>query len=152
MMNQRFDRRNLLKLGAGAVFVSVMPVRAFAASGDLQKAQRDLFADRPITEGRVSVTLPPIAENGYSVPITIDVDTPMTEGDHVSKIYIFSPRNPVPEIARFHLGSQAGRARVATRIRLGGTQAVQVIAEMNDGALWSGTRETVVTLAACVVM
>ena len=76
----------------------------------------------------------------------------MTADDHVRQIAIFSPRNPIANVARFQLGPRAGRAAVATRIRLGGTQAVQAVAEMSDGSLWSGSAQTVVTLAACVVL
>jgi sulfur-oxidizing protein SoxY len=53
-------------------------------------------------------------------------------------------------VARFHLGPRAGRAKVATNIRLATTQTVTAIAEMSDGSFWSGTANVVVTLAACI--
>ncbi len=146
------NRRTLLSAGAGAILVSAIPGRAAAASEDMLAAQRELFGDRQIREGRVALKLPPIAENGFSVPLTVDVESPMTDADHVTRIAVFSPRNPLPDVARFTLGPRAGRAGVSTRIRLGGTQAILAIAEMNDGTLWSGSAETVVTLAACVVL
>ncbi len=146
------SRRGLLAGGAGAGAVALLHPLASAAPQDMVAAQRDLFGARPIREGRVGVKLPPIAENGYSVPLEIEVDSPMTEADHVVQIAVFSPRNPLANIARFHMGPRAGRARVATRIRLGGSQAVTVVAEMNDSSLWAGSAETVVTLAACVVL
>lgn len=146
------SRRELLALGAGAVFVSVFPLAAQAAPEDMHSAIRAAFGDGEIKEGRVSIKLPPIAENGHSVPIAVSVDSPMTQGDHVTEIGLFSPRNPVPHIAQFHLGPRAGRAEMATRIRLAGTQELMAVARMNDGTLWSAARETVVTLAACVVL
>lgn len=156
-VNEPIGRRTLLAgcaqmgvLAVGGLALARRP--AWAAPEDVAAAQRALFGDRAIREGRVAVSLPPIAENGYSVPLEIDVESPMTEADHVVQIAVFSPRNPLPEIARYHLGPRAGRARVATRVRLGGSQAVQVVAEMSDGSLWSGSAETVVTLAACVVL
>ncbi len=105
-----------------------------------------------LNEGRVNFSLPPIAENGYSVSLDVEVESPMTEEDHVRRIMILSERNPVPTLAQFHLGPRAGIAKVSTKIRLAGTQTVLAIAEMSDGSLWSGTAATVVTLAACVVM
>lgn len=146
------DRRRLLAIGAGTVLVTVAPLRASATPETLRQAQIDLLGHRPIREGRVTLDIPPIAENGFSVPLTIKVDSPMSEDDHVRQIAIFSPRNPLPDVARFHLSPVNGRAEVSTRIRLGGTQAIQAVAEMSDGTLWSASAETVVTLAACVVL
>lgn len=146
------DRRQLLKWGAGAVLVSAMPVRAHATPDEMAAAREALFGDRPINEGRVNLKLPPISENGYSVPLRVSVESPMTPDDYVKQIAVFSPKNPLPDIARFHLGPQSGRAEVSTRIRLAGTQKLQAVAEMSDGSLWAGTAETVVTLAACVIL
>lgn len=146
------DRRALLSSGAGAVLVSLVAGRANAAPEDVLAAQRELFGDRPILEGRVGLKLPPIAENGFSVPLTVNVESRMTDADHVTRIAVFSPRNPLPNVAQFTLGPRAGLASVSTRIRMGGTQAILAVAEMNDGTLWSGSAETVVTLAACVVL
>ena len=145
-------RRQILTGGGGAVLISAFPVSAFAAEADLLKARTDLFGDRSIQEGRVTVKLPPIAENGHSVPLTVNVESPMTDDDYVKQIAIFSPRNPLPLIGQFHLTPLTGKAEVSTRIRMSGTQAIQAVAEMSDGSLWSGSMETVVTLAACVVL
>lgn len=136
----------------GVVFVSALPIKASASEADLIAARTKLFGNRPITEGRVKLELPPIAENGHSVPLRVEVDSPMTETDYVKQIAILSPRNPLPLIGQFHLTPQSGRALVSTRIRISGTQAIQAVAEMSDGSLWSGSMETVVTLAACVVL
>lgn len=146
------SRRALLRFGASAVLISAIPVTALAASDQIDQAKLELFGDRPVTPGRVTLKLPAIAENGYSVPIDIAVDSPMTEDDHVKRIVILSPRNPYPLIGSFNLGPRAGLANISTRIRLGGSQTLHVIAEMNDGRLFSGTADTVVTLAACVVL
>ena len=150
-MTARLDRRQLLQFGAGAVLVASFPISADAEPEDLMAVRTELFGDRPINQGRVNVKLPPISENGYSVPITINVDSPMTESNYVKQVVVLSPENPLPNIARFQFTPVSGRAEVATRIRLSATQALQVIAEMSDGSLWSGGAETVVTLAACVI-
>lgn len=129
----------------------MIPRVAAATEDEMNEAISGMFGDRVITEGRVSVDLPPIAENGFSVPIDISVDSPMTEDDYVKQIVVFSPRNPLPVLAQYHLTPMSGRADVSARIRLGGTQSIRVIAEMNDGTLWSGAKQTLVTLAACVI-
>ncbi|WP_233347304.1 thiosulfate oxidation carrier protein SoxY [Ponticaulis koreensis] len=129
----------------------LIPRVAAATEDEMNEAISGMFGDRVITEGRVNVDLPPIAENGFSVPIDISVDSPMTEDDYVKQIVVFSPRNPLPVLAQYHLTPMSGRADVSARIRLGGTQSIRVIAEMNDGTLWSGAKQTLVTLAACVI-
>ncbi|WP_293608133.1 thiosulfate oxidation carrier protein SoxY [Ponticaulis sp.] len=129
----------------------MIPRIAAATEDEMNEAINAMFGDRVITEGRVNVDLPPIAENGFSVPIDIFIDSPMTEDDYVKQIVVFSPRNPLPVLAQYHLTPMSGRADVSARIRLGGTQSIRVIAEMNDGTLWSGAKQTLVTLAACVI-
>ena len=100
--------------------------------------------------GRVTLTLPTLAESGNSVRLQVRVESPMTPEAHVKQIHIFSEKNPRPVIARFSLGPRAGRAEVHTRIRLAGTQQVVAVAIMNDGTTWMVSAEVVVTAAACV--
>ncbi len=152
MNSPLLSRRALLSAGAATSLISLVPLRAYAAPDDMQAAIRDYFGDKPIEEGKVSFKAPPIAENGFSVSISIDVDSPMTDNDHVRRIGLFAPKNPLPDIGRFELSPAAGRARVATRIRLSDSQTLLAIAETSDGKLWSGAAETIVTLAACVII
>lgn len=98
----------------------------------------------------VKFDVPPLVENGNSVQVTVSVDSPMTEGEHVRRIAMFNEKNPQPHIAVFHLGPRAGRARVQTRIRLANTQTVIAIAELSDGTYWSDSADVIVTLAACL--
>ena len=100
--------------------------------------------------GRVTLTLPTLAESGNSVRLQVRVESPMTPQAHVKRIHIFSEKNPRPLIARFSLGPRAGRAEVHTRIRLAGTQQVVAVAVMNDGTAWMASAQVVVTAAACV--
>ena len=146
------SRRRLIAGGMGtAVLISSFPIRSFADQAALDTMTKSIFGDTIPTMGRVKLTLPPIAENGYSVPVDISVESPMTEDDFVRKIALLSPKNPIPLISTYTLSPRTGKAEVSTRIRLAGTQTLTVIAEMNDGSLWSGSAQTVVTLAACVI-
>ena len=103
-----------------------------------------------VNQGRVKLALPPLVENGHLVPLGVSVESPMTETDYVKAIHVFTERNPLPEVASFSLGWRAGRANVATRVRLADTQTVVAIAELSDGSFWSDSTHVVVTLAACV--
>jgi sulfur-oxidizing protein SoxY len=100
--------------------------------------------------GRVKLTLPPLAESGNSVPLKIQIESPMTATNYVKSIHIFSEKNPRPMIARFYLGPRSGKAEVNTRIRLAGTQQVVAVAVMSDGSSWLGAAEVVVTAGACI--
>ena len=88
----------------------------------------------------MKIELPELAENGNSVPLKLTVESPMTAADHVKAIYVFSEKNPVSNVVRFHLGPRSGVARVQTSIRLAATQRITAIARMSDGSLWSGAR------------
>ena len=103
------------------------------------------------TEGiRLEIAL--LADNGHLVPLRVVVDSPMTEADHVREIILLSPRNPVTRIAGFRLGPWSGRAEIATRIRLAGTQTVAALARMSNGEFRLAQAEVVVTESACLDM
>ena len=115
----------------------------------LQTLINEVTGSTKPTVGRVKLTLPPLAESGNSVPLKLQVESPMTVDDYVKSIHVFSERNPRPVIARFHLGPQTGKAEINTRIRLAGTQQVVALAIMNNGSAWLGSAEVAVTAAAC---
>ncbi len=107
--------------------------------------------NRTVQAGKVQVIVPAISENGYSVPVAVEVDSPMTREDHVRRLVVVSEANPLAVIAQFDLGPLAGLARVNTRVRLADSQRIYAVAEMNDGTLWTGYDHSIVTLAACVI-
>jgi sulfur-oxidizing protein SoxY len=109
-----------------------------------------VVGEAPLRKGRVKLDLPPLIENGNAVPMTISVESPMTESDHVKAIHVFNEKNPQPYVVSVRLGPRAGKAAIAARIRLADSQTVIAIAEMSDGSFWSDEADVVVTLAACV--
>ncbi|MEE4192931.1 MAG: SoxY-related AACIE arm protein [Halieaceae bacterium] len=149
-MANKLDRRQVLARGAALLSVGLVPA-AFASPAEVELELAGLFGDRLIQAGRVTLKVPPIVENGYSVPLAVEVDSPMTAEDYVRRIVLFAEENPQPNIARFTLGPRAGRASIQTRIRLGGSQTIRAIAELSDGSLWSTQTFSIVTLAACVI-
>lgn len=134
-------------LGAMSLLV-IRPARATPAT--MAAAIREAIGEAAVKPGKVKLELPPLVENGNSVAMTVAVDSPMTEADHVKAIYLFNEKNPQPNIANFHLGPRAGVAKVATRVRLADSQKVTAIAQLSDGSFWSDEVEVIVTLAACV--
>jgi sulfur-oxidizing protein SoxY len=145
------DRRDFLRTTTGLALVSLVRLDAAAAKpAEMEAAIRKVVGSATVGAGRVTLELPPLSENGSTVPMTISVESPMTAADHVRAIHVFTELNPQPDVASFHLGPRAGRAWVSTRIRLAHTQNVTAIAELSDGSFWSGLAAVVVTLAACL--
>jgi len=161
-MNRRLSRRRFLiaatSVAAGAVvdvpIAAGQPARASEATAaqtaSMQEAIRKVVGDAQVRKGKVTLDLPPLVDNGNAVALSVKVDSPMTEAEHVKAIHIFNEKNPLPDIVSFYLGPRAGRAAVSTRVRLADTQTVVAICQMNDGSFWSGSAQAVVTIAACL--
>jgi sulfur-oxidizing protein SoxY len=159
-MSRGLTRRAWLGLATlGVVGAGVRP-RMAAAQGHLANLApeepiaatlRRLFADRPIKDGAavIGIEMPLIAEDGGSVPITVEVKSPMTPESHVKAIYILAEKNPRPLNVKVGLTPAAGQAYVATNLRLADSGPVRVVAEAGDGALWIASREVRVTVAGC---
>ncbi len=131
-------RRDVLMAGyaGSAVFVSAFlgPRSARAQDETLELVKR--LAGKTATESdRLHLLMPAVFSTGYTVPMSLDIDSPMTEADHVRQIRVFAPQNPIIEVVSFHFEPQRSVPRVSTRIRLAKPQYVVAVAEMNDGAL-----------------
>lgn len=139
-------RRTLLAAGGLALLV-----RPSWATPDSLRQAIDRFAGGQLPRnGRVTLTIDPLVENGNAVPASVSVDSPMSAADHVQRIAIFTPENPLPEVAVFHLSPANGRAQVSTRMRMATSQSVIALAQMSDGSVWRHSVDVVVTLAACI--
>jgi sulfur-oxidizing protein SoxY len=152
-MDRDRSRRQILQAAAlaGCGALLRLSVRPAAATPEMMKdAVRSVIGEAPVKKGKVKLDLPPLVENGNSVPCTVSVESPMTAADHVKAIHIFNEKNPQPNVIGVKLGPRAGRASFSTRIRLADSQTVTAIAELSDGSFWSDDIDVIVTLAACV--
>lgn len=147
---RRFLIETAALTGAAGLGLSIAVSPASATPASMRTAIRRVVGEAPVTKGRVKIDLPPLIENGNAVPLTLSCESPMTADDHVKSIHVFTEKNPQPNVVSIRLGPRAGRARVATRIRLADSQKVVAIAQMSDGSFWSDELEVVVTLAACL--
>lgn len=141
-----------LGLGAGLVLAPGAQAQGMFSGTLLSLAQMldPLVRGRPLKEGGLSLEVPVLADNGLLVPARVQVNSPMTEAEHVSHIYLLSQRNPVTQMALFHLGPWSGRAEVATRLRLAGSQKVVALARMSDDSYRWQQADVIVTESACV--
>jgi sulfur-oxidizing protein SoxY len=133
---------------AGAV--TVLPFAAGATPEALAAAIREVTGGAPLREGKVTLDVPPLVENGNTVPLTVSVASPMTADDHVRAIHVFNEKNPQPHIFNAWLSPANGRARIATRIKLADAQKVVAVAETSTGEFWTAHADVIVTIAACI--
>jgi sulfur-oxidizing protein SoxY len=146
-------RRQFLGFAGGAAVAGAFPLvtlrPAEATPAMLAAAIRNVVGAAVVRTGKVKLDVPPLVENGNTVPMTVSVANPMTPDDYVKSIHVFNEKNPQPNIGNFYLGPQAGRAQISTRIRLADSQKVVAIARLSDDSFWSASVDIVVTLAAC---
>jgi sulfur-oxidizing protein SoxY len=147
----RPSRREFLIGSAGIGMASALPLESASATPTmLEEAIRNVIGEANLQTGKITLEVPPLVENGNTVPMTIIVDSPMGEAEHVKAIHVFNEKNPQPHVISITLGPRAGKARIATRIKLADTQRIVGIAEMSDGSFWTGEANVIVTIAACV--
>ncbi|MBM3533753.1 MAG: SoxY-related AACIE arm protein [Alphaproteobacteria bacterium] len=146
-MDPSLTRRRFL---AGAAIVTLLPLPVEAAPDDLAKAIKEVLGSAKLNTGKVTLDIAPLVENGNTVPMKVSVESPMTAKDHVKAIHVFNEKNPQPYVLNAVLGPRAGRASIATHIKLRESQKIVAIAELSDGSFWSAGTEVIVTIAACV--
>ena len=151
-MSFPLHRRRILTIAIGAAAAaasSAAPGPAFAAKNDADELIKKFTGGKTAAEGRVRLALPEIAENGNTVPMTVSVESPMTEQSYVSDVLVVAEGNPRGGIATFHFSPASGVAEVNTRIRLAETQNVIAIAKMNDGTVFKTSKQVKVTIGGC---
>lgn len=145
-------RRQIIQAGAALWALQRLPA-AQATPERLRAAVAALTGGAPVKAAmgeRLRLEIAELIDNGNTVPVAVEVQSPMTEAEHVRRIALFADANPQPEVAVFELGPANGRARVATRMRLATSQRVLALAQTSDGAWWQAQAEVIVTLAACI--
>jgi len=149
-MSLMTNRRQVMALGGAAAVAllgqSVAPAHAANDSADLIAK---FTGGKTAASGRVKLDLPEIAENGNTVPMTVMVESPMTEQSYVTDVLIVADGNPRAGVATFHFSPASGVAEANTRIRLASTQNIIAVAKMNDGSFYTAKKEVKVTIGGC---
>lgn len=144
------SRRGFMRTAALAGIVAALAPRMAVADEKAVAAEmKRLFGDKALGQGRITLDVPQIAENGLVVPISVDVESPMTPDDHVKTVHVFADGNPLPGICTYRFTPGCGKASAATRMRLAQTQNIIVVAEMSNGQLFSQKAEVKVTIGGC---
>jgi sulfur-oxidizing protein SoxY len=107
------------------------------------KVRKSLFDNRPISEKAdkiIQLDTPVRAEDAATVPVSIKTQLQQNPNEYVKKVYLLVDKNPSPIAAAFTFTPDSGRADLETRIRIEEYSYVRVVAEMNDGKLYSVSR------------
>ena len=83
------------------------------------------------------------------VPVNVEVESPMTDADHVKTVHVFADGNPFPGVVSYRFTPACGKAAASTRMRLAQTQNIICIAEMSDGKLYMAKSNVKVTIGGC---
>ena len=144
------DRRQILA-GAGVVVTAAlgMWISPAHAANNAQELITAFTGGKQPVDGKVKLDLPEIAENGNTVPMTVSVDSPMTEASHVTDVLIVGDGNPNGGVVTFHFTPLSGVAEANTRIRLATTQNIIAVAKMNDGSFAMASKQVKVTIGGC---
>jgi sulfur-oxidizing protein SoxY len=135
----KLTRRDALALGFGAAAASFLPLRAMAAADEAIAA---FTGGAEVGTGGLTLTAPEIAENGNTVPVSVDAPGAVS-------ILLLATGNPTPSVATFNFGPLAATQSASTRIRLAGTQDVVAIAKMADGSFVQASSNVKVTIGGC---
>lgn len=150
-MTRPTRRHMILTTGAAAIAALSGAGRAQATPAEMEAAIAEAFSGTP-QSGRIRLIAPPLAETGNSVPIRIEVESPMVPEDHVTRIGVYASENPRPRVAMFTLTPAMGAAQVEFNMRLSTGQDVVVIAEMADGSLFRLDQRIIVQVGACTTL
>ena len=154
-MQRRAFLQNIGLAAAAATVItpgSVMAAEApkGANTMDLETALKAVTGGKPVTKSdKVHLKAPEIAENGAVVPVTVDVDSPMSDSDYIKAIHVFATKNTNVRCADVMLSPMNGSAMFSTRIKLGGTQDVMIVAETSKGEFLSASQNVKVTIGGC---
>jgi sulfur-oxidizing protein SoxY len=150
--DMKLTRRQALALSAGAVAFAVTGLEMGSALADAAAASKRIaeFAGGKTPQtGKVKLNTPQIAENGNTVPVSVSVDSEMTESSYVQSVMLVTDGNPSPAVVTFNFTPMSGEAKATTRMRLAKTQNVIAVAKMSDGSVYMDKKEVKVTIGGC---
>lgn len=147
------ERRKFLSLGAVAAAATVLPSSASATdfratapaaweAATSTEAIKALFGDAAMTEGKIKIKAPKLAENGGAVPIGIKSKLDL------ESVALFQDANPRSAVCVFELGD-AGVCDLKTKIKMRKTANVTVVAKGKDGKLYSAVQKVEVSIGGC---
>ena len=153
LKSRSLDRRQVMAGASAAALVAIAPLSRATAQEVVQEptmeeALKAAIGDAKPVEGKITIDLPEVAENGNTVPYTVSVEA---EGatNQVKAVHVFATKNPNPNVASFYFSPRSGQAKASSRMRLGSTQEVMAVAQMSDGSVYMNKQIVKVTIGGC---
>ena len=146
------QRREFLKnmsIMASLALVTMSPLRALAAELSAEEQITKIVGAKGAKAGGANLVAPAIAENGLVVPLKVEVNHPMEEGNYVKSIHLYAAGNPTPKIVTVNLTPANGKAYFSTRTKLAKSQDVFVVAELSNGTFLKDVKNVKVTIGGC---
>ena len=91
--------------------------------------------------------LEPLSDTGNAVPVGVRLQAPV--GLTIQSFTLYAPDNPVSQLISITLGTPASHYSFDTRVRLGASQDIWLVATLSDGSLLGHHAPTVLTSSAC---
>jgi predicted secreted protein len=156
----RMTRRRLLAgTGLAIAGTALAPRPGFAQTTDLHgfdaiwrdvpQALNAFFGPAKFLYEDIALDLPQHADVGGSVPLTLRINSPMTESEHPRVAHVLADGNPAPHVLSVWFSPRSGMAELSTRIRLETSQTVTAAAEMSDGRVLRVDEPVTVSFGAC---
>ena len=146
---RKISRRNALQLIAAFTGTAMLPSMSFSQPNKALDRINEITKGLGATDSDIYLDLPEIAENGNQVQVSFDIDSHLTESDHIKTVYILSDGNPSPNVAKFSFTPEMGSCSATTRMRLSKTQNVYLLAENNNGQFLMTNAKVKVTIGGC---
>ena len=146
---RKISRRNALQLIAAFTGTAMLPSMSFSQPNKALDRINEITKGLGATESEIYLDLPEIAENGNQVKVSFEMDSPMTETDHIKTVYILADGNPSPNVAKFSFTPEMGSCSATTRMRLSKTQNVYLLAANNNEQFFMTYAKVKVTIGGC---
>jgi len=142
-------RRMFIHSAVAGMAALLLPSFATAQTWQQVEVVRQAVGEAPVSGNSLQLTLPLVAEDGSSVPLTIKA--PKAQGsERIVRVELFAPANPTPQVAVFEFGPQVDEVDLSTRIRLSESQTVVAVAHTAGGAVHVTERPVRVTTSGCI--
>ncbi len=100
-----------------------------------------------LRSGGAVLELEPLSDTGNAVPVGVRLQAP--SGLTIKSFALYAPDNPISQLINMSLGTPVSHYSFDTRVRLGASQDIWLVATLSDSSLMGHHAPTVLTSSAC---
>ncbi|MDH5182163.1 MAG: von Willebrand factor type A domain-containing protein [Gammaproteobacteria bacterium] len=128
--------------------IFLIALLSFSAQAKLPDFITNTVKTSAVIPGRITITIPDIAENGSVVPISIKQITTEHTGVHAVELWFFADSSKIL-LAHYILSDKTSAAGIGLRVKLAKSSMVYAVARLSDGRYVSGEKYVKVTIGGC---